>query len=1460
MKRYLSAFFLLFISATSTIFAQTADVTIGCVPLIVNFKAPYSANGYYWDFKSGPSANIEEPSASFTTPGVYDVVLKEGVNGKVVGTIQITALPKPTLSFTVGQAVGCAPLTTTFTNTSVINPAIVVTNYKWVFGDGTTQFVENPSKTFSTLGKSNVSFDIITNFKQCDVTYSVNDVIEIISPPVADFTTNPSNPYSCNPSLNVSFTNTSTGVKPLKYDWDFKNTNVSSSSTPPSQTYTTGGYNPQLTVSYNGIVGCSATRLVGVSVGKPSANFKIDADSICLENELVFATKSQGLLNWTIGSFPNQFSTSLDSNRYKFSAAGTYPVQLIVTSYNGLCADTATQNVFVESNTASLEVTPDFSCENPSVFKFKAISANPNVTYEWSSGNSTASEIFVSVDTKDTAYYSKNIGQIKLVGVKITSNGTGCVVTTPFLGSFAQAPNALYFPSRAKGCIPFEITLTDSSTSWLEDTIKVYEWHLDNGVVITNTKNTPLDYVYTVPGVYKPFLIVTTKGGCKDTSYAHVVEVGDKIPSEIDFVADKVSVCPGEDVVFTVNKTSNNVDYYHFYTESNRSFNNPKSNTLTWAYKNEIGPQDVSLVVDYNGCLTTITKSALVNVKGAIAKIDYSALCTAPKVYNFKSKSLGASGLNWNFGDASSSNLTDVSHTYANTGNYKIILTASSSDGCNPTYDTVNIKVRQVKAVASVDPYICINTNKTFTGTSSVDARSGCGYAYTWHFSDPARRPLSYGSSTADFQFSKSGRDSVKLVVEDDNGCKDTTQVFFKVFDIIVQASLDKQRICTPNSVLFTNLSTHDTTITSYSWSFGDNKFSSLASLTHLYNSSPSNSNIFKAKLILTDALGCIDSASFPITQYSPVSTISASDKTICLGDTITFSASDYILSGSSLDFSWDFGNGVPSITKTNKVLYPIAKTYKIKLNFVEKSTGCSSADSTTIDIQSYPIANFKSDVDTIKVLCAPKNISFSDSSISATPLNYYWNFGQGRTSGSKDYAILLNEGTYDIKHVVTTSYGCSDTIVKTKRLYFPKGDFDMDDNLICKGDKIKFNIKDTAEVISYKWDFGDGYIDQDKGEIIHQYNFHPPSGTTLATLILYSFDKSCPKPKTKPVNIYKVIAQFDRLSTYKEKIEKDSSICAVEGKYKLINKNIGATSFLWNFGDGTTSTNNNDSLHFYNPGKYDVSMSIIDNVTGCTDSISKTIFVYKNPEIESVGDTVCLGSNISLAVKNPVSSSLYMWQPNTGLSDDSIFNPIATLTNSQTYRAIVQDTNRCYDTTLVYAGIVRPIDLYDWDTTIVIGDQVTLPVTHSSFYNFAWTPSTDLSCLACTDPLVRPLKDQTYNLVVTDILGCFTNNFDYKITVKPETFVKLPTSFTPNGDGNNDIIYVEGWGVKQLLEYKVFNRWGEVIFTSNSMDEGWDGKFKGEVQNGDAYVYKVKALTWRDQEIVKEGYINLIR
>ena len=111
------------------------------------------------------------------------------------------------------------------------------------------------------------------------------------------------------------------------------------------------------------------------------------------------------------------------------------------------------------------------------------------------------------------------------------------------------------------------------------------------------------------------------------------------------------------------------------------------------------------------------------------------------------------------------------------------------------------------------------------------------------------------------------------------------------------------------------------------------------------------------------------------------------------------------------------------------------------------------------------------------------------------------------------------------------------------------------------------------------------------------------------------------------------------------------------------------------------------------------------------------------------------------------------------------------------------------------------------------------------------------------------------------DPLGCFKVVSTYSVYIDPLTSVDVPTAFTPNGDGVNDVIYVDGWGIKKLNYFRIFNRWGQVLFESNDIKIGWNGIYNGVPQNMETYVYQVSVETYVNSTYLeKTGTFKLIR
>ena len=167
-------------------------------------------------------------------------------------------------------------------------------------------------------------------------------------------------------------------------------------------------------------------------------------------------------------------------------------------------------------------------------------------------------------------------------------------------------------------------------------------------------------------------------------------------------------------------------------------------------------------------------------------------------------------------------------------------------------------------------------------------------------------------------------------------------------------------------------------------------------------------------------------------------------------------------------------------------------------------------------------------------------------------------------------------------------------------------------------------------------------------------------------------------------------------------------------------------------------------------------------------------------------------------------------------------------------------------------------------DTTLALGQSVQLgstfgPYPYSTIVGYSWSPTNGLSCTDCPDPVVTTYARQTqYELIIT-YNGTCTTKASLTVNVEGAEPFFVPNSFSPNGDGNNDLFQVYGVGIK-TIDLKIFNRWGELIFQSNNQFDGWDGTYKGELQPPGVYVYNVFVTYLNDKREQKVGSITILR
>lgn len=1495
-------FLIIACSLMSGIIAQTADVKTGCAPLFVTFTSPPGYTSYHWDFGNGGSSNDVSPQRLYDKPGVYYATLTKSPGSTKKDTIIITVFAKPVPKIvTTDPLRGCVPLRVNLLGSrDTLPPGVTVNSYTFDFGDGTPSQTTSPlipvKKTYVKPGKFTVTLEISTTMSSCNTTLPFPDYISTSLPPATSFTTSPNPPSACAPPLTVTFTNTTTSSLPLTYEWKVgTNPPFTGVTPPPFVVNTTGTYTVTLTATDTNKCSSSAPPVI-INIGKPIASFKVKTTA-CMGDTLQFTNNSSGgFYNWDFGSGAKLINSSTSSTNPQvvYTTPGVKKVKLTVTS-NG-CSNETTVDVTIENPVIDFTATPVYSCSEPMkvVFNPTMTGGTPG-TWSWffsdpllkptdPNNKSVLQNPTHTYKLRDSIYDKRDIQIYPVILTAISAAGCKASITKNDTLFVAWAR---FVPDKYQGCAPLTVTFSDSSRSNpIKEPLVKWEWDYGDGVKETATTKGPQVHTYTNPGVYFVQLIVTNKTGCKDTSYQVKIEVGG--PKVITFTASPQTVCPGDSILLT-NTTADKtgIDGWHYSSNGDLFSHCSSSDIIKVAFNDSTGIRNITLTGDYNGCLTSSAPIA-VNVKGPLAKINFKQTCGSKRfeveLDNFKSGLV--SKYHWDFGDSTTLDTTSyakITHTYKKTGDYKVVLTATNdTSNCPISKDSVTIHIRDIQAKFAIQRELCIEKSYLLDGSASVDVNAGCYRGYSWVFSDPKKRPITYHTPTQTTKFASTGDQTISLIVEDINGCKDTSVVPVKVFGVRPQFSVVKDHICLPATVNFKTINVNppltvaDTTIAKWKWTFGDNDSLLINGINgdtnHIYTTTPDT--VVKVLLVVTDVLGCTNQSDLTLHIYHPISSIAVTSNhpiyppnNICLGETIKFEASDDIRYGSHLKFEWNLADGSP--LNTNMIFnYTYAKsgTFPVTLKFTEVSSGCVGNLSVNVRVQDYPKANFTSQPDNNSVLCYPRVVNFQDISTANTgsPITtYHWDFGNGITADSLPKAsTTFKKGVFKVTEVVGTSFGCKDSITKTYTVVGPEGDYAVSPMTgICRGDVVTFTTSNLTDVKSYVWDFADGspkVTNTVAGTVKHTYSYVPASGTLTVFLTLQDVNQVCSITFPVDIDIHNVKSDFT---------VSDTTPC-LGTNVLFVNKSIHGNKFEWSFGDNTTSTQNDSIYHTYSPeGKYTVTLITKSDTVSCKDTLTKTIRVMPLPVVTAKGDSICPGTNGQLIAlpNNPKFS--YHWAPTTNLGADSV-KPVATaigLLKTVKYTAFVTDTNGCvgFDSTTLF--VFPEIKNIDFDTTIIVGDVISLPIDNlNGGIKFTWTPTEGLSCLQCSRPEVHPLQDAIYNVYMEDKKKCSSNTGIFKIHVKPITFIKVPTTFTPNGDGNNDIIYVKGWGIKDLISFQIYNRWGELVFETSELSEGWNGYYKDVLQNNDVYTYKVVAKMYTVDESDKieelQGHINLMR
>ncbi|MBX3252614.1 MAG: PKD domain-containing protein [Chitinophagaceae bacterium] len=1415
----------------------SASVQSGCSPLIVAFRDQSTGNPKYWDwdFGNGQLSNLQNPTATFSAPGTYTVTLvvrnQNGVNA-ITKTDYITVYPSPSVGLSADITTACLPAPLQFTGTANTTEG-TITSYEWNFGDGNTSTAQNPSHVYEQTGYYNVSLTA-TSSNGCIGRTSRGRYIRMVGGIEAEFLNTPS--PECRPPFNVAFTNESSGPGTLTYEWDFGNGSTSTNPAPVASFNTSGNYNVRLTTRSD--FGCVDTVQKTVAVNAFTTDFN-NPDTVCIGQQVSFGnTSGTGVVSfdWAFGDGAG----STEVNPVKtYNTPGNYNVKLV--NRFSSCTDSLEKTIVVTGKPpVDFTATGNSGCQAPLNVSFQA-NAPGAVTWQWDFGDGTQGTGATPQHTYTTA------GEYN-VTLTITTAG-GCE-NSATKNQFVRiiTPTVSIINAKSSGCAPLT-NVTPTANVNAIDGVAAYAWDLGNGN--TSSSATP-STSYTISGTYTISVTVTTNGGCTATATS-TVRAG-TAPSAVDFTASTTGDCIDDTVSFVGTAINANEWRWDFGDGDSSSLQNPLH-----IYR-DTGRLTVSLTALNNGCSApAVIKTNFIFKQAPLANFGFTPDCDNRLSVAFSDSSivdaaLGNVSYDWNFGDGNSSGTAlPGAHTYAQYGTYTVRLTVINGS-CTSTVEKP-IDVRPLDSTFSVSKNpLCRDERVSFTALEDPSNIRD----FAWYLDG---QPLSVSTQTLDTSFSSLGSSLIRLRVRDIHGCEVNSTQTISVTGPNALFTVPPA-VCKNGEVTFNDQSTAGAGIASWTWDFGDGQTQNFttAPFTHTY----SDTGSFVVKLMVTDNASCthefISDDTIRVTH--PTAAFGADYQLFCPGLELPFRDSS---AGNNLTYNWSFGDGQTSTDQYPLHTYTTEGVYSVKLTITD-DTGCKDSI-TRADYISVrqPVAAFT--VEDSTSTCQVLETKFYHNSQNYESL--LWDFGDGIDS-RLDQPVVRHFygdfGNYTAKLYARGYGGCVDSASFPINVYDPNVYTQINYSVpayACNELTVDFDFTVPPNTRYYFY-FGDGSIDS-SGQKTLQHTYNYPNVYRPSVYIIDSGDCRSQVSGPSAIDIRGPVPAFN---LDRRAFCDSGTIFATN--FTISRSGDPVVSQSWDFGDGTTYTEKDPPPHTYSaPGLYPITLSAT-TATGCTLSFYDTVRVPRTPQpVINADDLTCINRAIRFdgTLAHPDTAIVWSWNFGDGRTSAEQNNTIV-YDRAGEYNIALTAANflNCSGTTQ-HPFTVAPLPVITTTpVTMPIGGQIPLPVTYSAgIASYVWTPADGLSCTDCPNPVASPQFDKTYTVAVTDSNTCMSSaEITVRVLCTEENYF-VPNTFSPNGDGMNDVFYPRGRGLARVQSMRIYNRWGQQVFEkknfmANDASKGWNGRMANQPLPPDVYVYIVEFVCDNAQIVPMKGNVTLIR
>lgn len=1454
--------------------AFSYNVDRGCNPLVVNLVDTSKGRGITreWKVTEGSSTYTYSDSIlnyTFTKPGTHSISLKVSNQcGQSSLTKNFKVNDKPKAQF-ASISSGCTPLTVSFNNTSTsyfTNPS-----YSWSFGDNTTSNQKNPSsKIYTTPG----NYEIVLVVNDSCGTDTFKRTFTVFGLPVASFTADTA---SCTFD-SISFVNQSTNSTLYKWTMGDGQTFQSNNLNTLKYAYkTTGNFTIRLISGTTN--GCADTTFSNVVI-KPGAKavFNINQSYACspatfkITNNSLYSSSYNWYLNNSLLSQSSTLSDIVLNNDSTIAA-----LKLIVTSSSSCQADTLEKVFFTPAYPVAVINNLDSGC---GVLKVDFNNGSTFATqYKWNLGNGQTSTIknpsvnYNASLTKDTIY------NVQL----IAKNWLGCSDTTVSSVKVFAAPKAVFAADKTKGCGPLTVNFTNASVTNNSNSTNTlsYLWQINQ----SQSTQKDIQHVFyasnKVDSVYTVSLKVTSQNGCVDNANRTITVHPNPT---VNFSLDKDKACY-ELKTSTINlsKPGNNGNITSMtfnWNFGNGSTANTLNSNISFKSSNT---QDTTYKITLIGknqynCIDTAIGYAIVFAKPvADFNVNANSGCTPftlKTINQSYGKDTSVISHYWNFNQLHYSSLKNDSFVFVNNTNtnkvYNVTYIVSTQNNCKDTATTaITVRPKPLVDFKLSANRLCAPAQLTVTDQSQNASQYFWGTSSTLNTGTSIEKINLPGVYLFDTTY------TIYHQVASSFGC--LSDVVSKSVVITGKPKADftfsKDSLCSSDKVQMSNNSFG---ASSYLWKFGktQSSFSVNPNFSVFLNPYTRRDSIINVALFVTSASGCKDTLQKNVYFVNkPVEKMNIDNAYGCTDLNVYFENASSVFKVKS----WDMGDNTVYLNseKITHSFHNVSQEliYQPKVQLIRQKFNCQDTTYGNVIVYPKPKADFVSNrpdvCDEGLFQFVNKSKNFKANTWLINEKEYY---NQYDLNAQLTYSAK-NDTIYRVKLIVNNAYSCIDSTEKDIQLK-PKMliKFKKYPIISCEKGNVSFTNQ-SENTVRYFWKFGDGGI---SNEVNPNYVYNR-YGNFKVTLYGYNEDGCVDSSDNEEYIkvLEKPIADFIYGPTTPQLPNAKVDFIAKPIVYGV---DMDQLKYEWNFGDQSPINENNtvkNPIHVYKiAGNLLVTLKVSNE--HCAHSITKPIYIEDpKPTVEFTSSKIEGCAPLEVSFDNQTkNANTYRWIFGDGSPDSYEKNPTHVFEFGGQYNVTLIATGTGGETKITNFKMItvfeKPIaDFYTKKTELSLPNAVFKMINTTDnvvenkwkLYDSAQNVIQE-SRMRDASFFVNQVGKFSVELVATNSMGCKDSivKEQYISTILPG-YVYTPNAFSPNNNSINEVFKPSLYNVKDRnYSFKVFNRWGELVFETTDINGEWDGTFKGVDCAQENYVWTINGEFLNNETFSQRGTVTLLR